>query len=401
MRIETITANCAEGAVQLTAPLTEGVPDRPAVYFRYEVPEAGFVRVAAEAMAAATLLPAMRADRPLAVDGAISPRLCFNLPRIRDIFHCWWPEFRRVALTLQPAADVSDRRGTGAATFFSGGVDSFYSLLKYRSGAFSLPVPLTHLIFFRGVETRLERTRGIDGTEQWMRDIASEAGVGFVTGETNVRTSLQSPEDRVHWERHYHGSALAAVALPLSPAFAFVCIPSAFSYRRLIAHGSTPLVDEMYSTEALQIVHDGSEVSRPEKVARILEWHGDLVLRRLRVCIRNRGGAYNCGHCYKCVRTAIPLHVLGVWDRATTFRNKDTSHWESVVANDHEALIEENLRFAIDRGGSRALVAALKRALRRRRRYASVKTLVNRAGLQSGLVLAKELGSQITRLARH
>ena len=111
--------------------------------------------------------------------------------------------------------------------------------------------------------------------------------------ETNLRTSLQRGEDYLHWERHYHGSALAAVGLGLSPAFGFICIPSAFSYNHLVAHGSTPLVDEMYSTETLQIVHDGPEVTRAEKVARIIEWHGDLVLRHLRVCIKNRGGAYN------------------------------------------------------------------------------------------------------------
>ena len=68
-----------------------------------------------------------------------------------------------------------------------------------------------------------------------------------------LRTSLQH-RPHLHWERHYHGSALAAVALGLSPMFAYVCIPSAFWYRHLIAHGSTPLVDEI-STERLQVVH--------------------------------------------------------------------------------------------------------------------------------------------------
>ena len=380
--------------------MTSDVSGETAVYISYEVPDAGFVRAAPEAMAAAGLLPAMRAGEPLRIDSEMSPRFCFNLPRIRDIFHSWWPEFGRIELTLRPYADATIRPGAGAATLFSGGVDSFYTLLKYRSGGASLPVPLTHVLFLRGVETRLEETRGIDETERWMREVAREAGVGFVTGETNLREALQSDPDRLHWERHYHGSALAALALPLAPAFAFVCIPSAFSYKHLVAHGSTPLVDEMYSTETLQIVHDGAEMSRAEKVARILEWHGELVLRRLRVCIKNRGGAYNCGQCYKCVRTAVPLHVLGVWDRAATFANKDTSHWESVIAKDHEALTEENIRFAIDRGADARLIATLKRGLDTRRRRTRVKNLVERAGLQPGFGLAKELTSRLTRRSR-
>ena len=189
-------------------------------------------------------------------------------------------------------------------------------------------------------------------------------------------------------ERHCHSSALAAVGLGLSPAFGFICIPSAFSYNHLVAHGSTPLVDEMYSTETLQIVHDGPEVTRAEKVARIIEWHGDLVLRHLRVCIKNRGGAYNCGKCYKCVPPYRSMY-LGVWDRTVTFPNKATTHWERVIANDHQVLTEENLRFAIDRGGDARLIAILRRGLNRRRRRAIVKTFVEKARLQPAIDFAK------------
>lgn len=352
----------------------EASRERCDVYVDYAVSDPAFVGGAPDAFAAALLLPAMRAAESLHVIPAVSPRLRYSLPRIRDVFHTWWPHFARVDIHLSPAAVPSDPLPERAATFFSGGVDSFYSLLKHTNGAGTLPSPMTHLIFMRGVETRLELTRDIAGTEAWVRDIAGAVGVEPIIGESNFRTSLQGPEENLHWERHYHGSALAAIALGLSPGLAYVCIPSAFTYNHLIAHGSTPLVDEMYSTERLQIAHDGAEVSRAAKIARILEWDRELVLKHLRVCWENRGGPTNCGRCTKCARTGVVLRVLGVWDQATTFPDKRMAHWENLIAQDRLALTAESLQLAREHG-DREMVAMLTSAIRQKRLRDRLKAL--------------------------
>jgi hypothetical protein len=212
--------------------------ERVDAYVEYAA-DPGFVGNGPDAFAAAMLLPAMRAGEMLRIDPPISPRLCLMLPRIRDIFHTWWPNLARVDIDATPA-DVDRRTPPNrAATFFSGGVDSFYTLLKHLRGGGTLPAPMTHLIFVRGVETRLSFIRGADQTEAWVREVAATTGTSVIVGETNFRTALQRSEDYLHWERHYHGSALAAVALGLSPGLAFACIPSAFSYNHLVAHGST------------------------------------------------------------------------------------------------------------------------------------------------------------------
>ena len=81
--------------------------------------------------------------------------------------------------------------------------------------------------------------------------------------------------------------------------------------------------------------------------------------------IENQGGAFNCGRCYKCVRTAVPLRVLGAWEDAKTFPDKATDHWERVIGDDHLVLTEENLQFAKDHGADRTFVALLERVVRR------------------------------------
>ncbi|OGD32791.1 MAG: hypothetical protein A2V45_15635 [Candidatus Aminicenantes bacterium RBG_19FT_COMBO_58_17] len=101
------------------------------------------------------------------------------------------------------------------------------------------------------------------------------------------------------------GSALAGIALLLGFARAFV--PAAYSYSQLIFLGSHPLTDPLWSTEGVRIVHEGAEARRVDKIVRIA---GEATaLANLRVCFDDMN--VNCGHCPKCLRTLIPLRLLG------------------------------------------------------------------------------------------
>lgn len=335
MRLTDVRAHPKVDGVRQTATVRRQNGGQFEIYFDFQMPAPSDTSMIADAFASALLIPAMRSGESLEVDPPISPQLCFSLPRIRDIFHVWFPKFSRISIRTTPQVPRHHQIEPRAATFFSGGVDSFYSLLKHKRGLGTLPAPLTHIIFMRGIETSLQESQEVEATEHWVREVAAQSGVQCIAGVSNLRTCLQGPATYIHWERHYHGSALAALALALSSGLGYICVPSAFSYNHLIPHGSTPLLDEMYSTERLRVIHDGAEVTRPAKVARILEWDRDLVLAYLRVCINNSGGAFNCGRCYKCVRTAIPLRVLGAWEQARTFRDKTTDHWEEMVSEDH------------------------------------------------------------------
>jgi hypothetical protein len=399
LRLVTATHTHRPGAARLTGTIEkERTGERVEAYFHYQVPDAGFVEAAADPFAAAMLLPCMRAGEALEIVPPLSPQMCFSLPRIRDIFHTWWPHFTRSELRVTPRASVSPPASERAATFFSGGVDSFYTLLKHRCGAGTLAVPLTHVIFMRGIENKLQWTEGVEGSEAWVQEVAAATGVQCIVGESNIRMTLQGLEANLHWERHYHGSALAATGLALYPGLGYVCIPSAFTYNHLVAHGSTALVDEMYSTERLRLVHDGAEATRALKVAKIVEWDRDLVLSHLRVCLMNRGGAFNCGKCYKCVRTAVPLRVLGLWEAARTFPDKSMDHWEETIAQDHLALTEENLQFARERGGDRALISMLEGIVhRRRRRQTAVAFVQNSPPLDRLLPVIRRVNSYFAR----
>ena len=334
------------------------------IYFEFPKKYESFISLNADAFAIAMLLPSMAAGEPLEIDLPVSELLLFNLTGIQEIFHTWHRQFLRVPVYAKPRVEPHKPkpRVPHAGSFFSGGVDSFYTLLK-RLGPEPLPVPLTHMIFMHGVEQKLTVDGASESSHERAEIIASKIGIECIVGKTNLRTLFP-----LHWERYYVGTALAATAVALSEGLSYVCIPSSFTHLHQdfpIPHGTTPLVDERYSTEDIRVVHDGAEASRAEKTVRITEWNRSLVLENLRVCMDNGGAAFNCGKCYKCVRTGVALKLIGLWDEAAVFPNKTTSHWGDVIYNDHLVFTEENLELARDRGIKSELTEQLETIVRK------------------------------------
>ena len=381
MRLTSVSLRTRADAIRLSGEVEPASASAPfELYFDYPIECARFVSESADAFAVAMLIPAMMSGEPLEIVPPISRRLQFELPRIRDIFHSWHPEFSRCAINVTARAVEPSPHAASAATFFSGGVDSFYTLLKYRNGHERLPSPLTHVVFMRGLEKPLDFMRGVEDAQARVQRIAGAAGVRLIVGESNLRAHFKAD-----WLNIYCGSGLVAAALSLANGFTHVCIPSAFSYRDAHPTSTTPLVDERFSTESLRIIHDGAELGRAEKLARIVDWNQDLVLQNLRVCVMNFGGVYNCCECRKCVRTMMALRILGVFDRAETFPNKSTAHWEAVAGFDDLIFLEENLALARTRGRDPEMMRLLERLILQRRRKDAIHAFLQNSPLRSAI----------------
>lgn len=369
-------------------------PGRFELYFEFPIAYQDHISEVADPFAAAMLVPAMLENEPLAIDPPISPQLLFNLPRIRDVYAAWRPEMTRPDISAVARPGPEPSRAAEAAAFFSGGVDSFHTLLKHTR-QLELPVPLTHIIFMRGLEKPLELSHGVDDSQRMIEAVASKTGVRSLVGESNIRTHF-----KVHWQRYYYGSGLAATALSLGDGFGYVCIPASWGYKDLVVSASTPLVDERYSTERLQIVHDGAERPRAARLEKIVAWAPELVLTHLRVCVMNAGGLGNCGKCPKCVRTATVLHFLGALEQAEAFPNKDRRHWPKVTAADLPGLIEENFRFGQARAPDSEVTAQLGRILERRRRRQALRTLLQASPARAVLPLLDKARRRARSFAR-
>ena len=259
-----------------------------------------------EAALAMALLPAMRSGGRLRVEGRISRRLLSGIDTIQAIYRTWDRGLHRVEITdVEPSDAAPEARRV--ASFFSGGVDSFYTLLKHRD-------EITDLLLVHGFDIDLDEAGLRAKASKAIREIGAELGKRVVEIETDLRSFLNP---HAHWGRLGHGPALASVGMIVSAHYRRIYIPGTHGYAHLFPWGSHPVLDPLWSTGSVEFVHDGAEATRVEKTARVAQC--EVALLHLRVCYRNPGGAYNCGVCEKCLRTMIGLRLAGALDRCASF----------------------------------------------------------------------------------
>nr|MBA3867153.1 polysaccharide pyruvyl transferase family protein [Solirubrobacterales bacterium] len=273
------------------------------------------VTPSADAALAACLMPAMRWGGTLKMDAPVSPRLLRTQREFQAIQRAWslsW-EFDQAPLreveVLAPARTPELGAGSGrVAAFFSGGVDSWSTVLDNED--------LTDLIFVRGIDLLpgAPHQAGLaEQVEERLREAAESLGKTLHVVDTNLR---ELSDGVVAWEAYY-GCAVVAVALFMAPLFERVLIAGDSDYEVQPPVGSAWAVDQLWSTERLQVVDDGGRFSREQRLRAIAG--NRAVQRSLRVCWENPGGAYNCGRCRKCLLTKLSLEALGIREQFATF----------------------------------------------------------------------------------
>ena len=320
---------------------------------------AGPLNTSAEPFLAAALIPAMKLGVPLRLSAPISPRLLKQLGTIQQVLHGFVPELRPIKIMAELGSAMPGDANRKVGCFFSAGMDSFYTCLKHRD-------EIDELIFVHGFDIRLGDQDVYDRVAPSIRAAARELGKPLVEIAVNVQT-LTDPF--LHWN-YCHGAAMAGVALLVSPLFRKVYVSATHTYPHLRPWGSHPLLDPLWSTEAVEIVHDGCEATRVDKAALIST--NDVALKYLRVCYQNRKdelrGVYNCGKCEKCLRTKINLHLVGALDRCKTL---DPALDMAAIAlmplpNDgFRRYASDNLELAQQLQADPALITALQAALNR------------------------------------
>ncbi len=262
--------------------------------------------------AAALLIPSMFRNEDLIIDGSVSKELYDGMHRIMDMMAGWDWEIKLHRIKIQ-AQEIKQDTGNPkkVATFFSGGVDSFYTYLKHQHDEKDR---ITHFILMNGNDIDLDNESLWKATKKTVEKIAEKAGVEVVEVESNFQYLIEPILDA----GFTHGGLLAGVGLCLRNGFKKIYIAATFSSAQNVKWGSSPEIDKNWNTEQISFEHDGAEATRLDKV----EWQiakSPLALEYLRVCYMNLKGEYNCGECEKCIRTMIELRIAGKLNEAKTF----------------------------------------------------------------------------------
>lgn len=320
----------------------------------------------------AALLPAMRRGETLRCARSISPRLRESTEQFQRIIGSWDRELHAGARRFSTVAVEAPERppsergggGRGTACFFTGGADSLHSAITHLDR-------LDALIHVRGFGTLSDETPLGAMIRDRVREAARLLGLPMIEVTTDLRHFADACG--VSWDE-YHGSALATIALLLSPHFSRVLIPATNTYTDLVPLGSHPLLDPLWSTERVEIVHDGADASRIEKL-RTAAGH-PAGRAHLQVCWEHRNERYNCGVCEKCVRTGVGVRLAGLEGAfpdvpVPTIRQVALTRlagrglaWKDLAAAARES-DERTLSWAIRAARARHRVARIRRSLSR------------------------------------
>jgi hypothetical protein len=254
------------------------------------------------------LFPSMRTGLDLYLEDPVSNRLLLNADRIQRIMTTWYPDLTRVKIhassgTRSRGPKRRSRQGK-SAQFFTGGVDSFFTLQSN---------PEVQTLLY--MHDDLHDTQGVrDRISTLLRSVALAEGKRLLEFDSAIRPML---DQYAEWGTQTHGAALASVAALASASFKTVLIPATHTFNELYPWGSHAALDHLWSSEELTVVHDAADSSRFEKIAALVE--SEVAMQHLRVCWATQDEV-NCSTCEKCIRTMTSLDILGQLERCSTFQ---------------------------------------------------------------------------------
>lgn len=296
----------------------------------YEIPNNFFNGNIADSALCASLIPSMFKGEDIIIDDDLHVSECLyaRLKEFQIIFSHWFPaQFRPVNIIAKtkPSTYLSS---ASHGSFFSGGVDSLYTLVSQPD--------ISHMIFIHGIDMQLENIEQFEQVKKANEEIAAHYAKNLITVISNVRQYITS--HGFSWS-YGQGGGLSSVAHLLG--LTRVYIPASDSYLALHSLGSHPVIDSMWSTERCDFIHHGM-LRRSDKTRIIAQ--DQFATDRLRVCWMDNG--YNCGTCFKCLRTMTTLNLLGIKSKA--FPELDTQKLKSVPLYQESEIqyLEENLELA-------------------------------------------------------
>lgn len=301
IRIGTPARSTSDGGQRVTADV-----DGTAVWF--ESPGLS-LSASPESWASLFLIPALAHGATLRSESALDSAWLANSRELVSIFHEWWryPRLNPEAPTASTRIEASAPATRARALFFSGGIDSFHSLLC--SGE-----QVELLVLVQGFDIPIHDRSRNDAALASLRSVASEVGIrsGFV--RTNLRDHPLVRD--LPWERT-HGGALAAVGHTLAEEAHEVLISSSISTSSNEPWGSHSRTDPLFSSSHLRLRQVAEAARRMHKIQAVAHQH--LLRHHLRVCWVNATAAANCSRCDKCVITRLVLAEAGVLDAFTVF----------------------------------------------------------------------------------
>ncbi len=280
----------------------------------------------------AAIVPAMHfSEQRIQVEGSICPDLRNGLFTVIQQLRHWYGPANHESPAIEPTKGFAPpvppitRR---VASFMSGGVDALSTLYVNRKDyPLDHPGSIKDGYFVHGIDVggyeKQDKNRGhFQLAVEALNEIAEEAHLTLVPLSTNFRFLNDSDE---LFALESHGATFAGIAHMHSQHVTTSLLASGTTVDELIPWGSHPLLEPNYSSSDLQIRHDGSWMTRIDKLRHIVD--RKPAMRNLRTCYHpfRSPDVLNCGKCEKCLRTMVELLALGKLEQCEAFPYDDVT----------------------------------------------------------------------------
>lgn len=294
--------HCTHGKLSFKVESPFGsVPD--ILYFDAGSSSDGYINKSYDCALVALIPLALMSGESIRLNGPVSIDLYENVLEAIALFRVWYPSKTKSVTIFAELTYGSEQKASRVMSFYSGGVDSLFNIAgrvddKVRE--------IDTCVLVHGMDIPLENKHLWNEVKSNLAEnIKAIPDIEMICIETNAR--LFQPYG-VDWTSTGFGPILGAISNFLSKGFGKAVIGSYGLYHELEAHASGPLIDRLWSSERVNIVHFSPRYNRLQKILSIKKTSPQL-LKHLRVCWKNPNGKYNCGVCEKCLRTKTELHV--------------------------------------------------------------------------------------------
>jgi len=257
---------------------------------------------------------AMVRNENIVTEGPISSRLVhslnnFYIPMMAQAF----PNLHPINI-LPGELKTEPTEGKGVATGCSGGIDSFATIVQHLINEDSPSHRISHLLFHNAgshghknaKESKILFTQRLEK----MMHFSNEVGIPLIAVDSNVAEVF--PIDFIKM----HHALNASILHCLQNKFHRYYYASTYKYMDC-TYGRfddiaryDPMAFHLLSTEGLDCISTGGQMSRTEKTRLVAEYEPSY--RFLNVCVDPPYEGRNCSVCFKCCRTILTLEVLGL-----------------------------------------------------------------------------------------
>jgi hypothetical protein len=264
----------------------------------------------ADPFVVAFLFPMMQWRRDVFVEGSVSPSLLSNIEHYAAVWQAWAPDqYQPIEIRAREEAETPAPPEEGLTIVpFSCGVDSSFTLYRHRRSLVGRRTRrIAAALVMHGFDIWLdqENARGMyEGLLRDARTVVGSMGVECIPVAGNFH------ELPTVWG-HSFGTHLVGALRLLAGRFDAALVPNDVPYTRLdIPWGSHPLSNPYLASRHFNVIDDGGEFPRFEKIQVLAQW--PEAMRHLRVCFENQGSHANCCRCEKCIRTILGFRAAGV-----------------------------------------------------------------------------------------